>query len=333
MNPVVRTAVASVGIGQVGRLEEEVVQAGREDPARLVVGFDLDAAQDFVPLRAGGVPHAGKVPTGLLGLEIGVGAGNADGGEGDLGLQHAIGPEVKGQRITRRPVTRPRGQLHGPDRGTIKPQGKEILSSHPVGRGGAARDRGGVFHPDVAREDQRLVGIEAQAMLAVHEHRGLAAGKSVAMERDARRTRELDLHAVVEGHRVVTGRALFRGLVIAAVGFFRDCPGGGQEQYITQFRETRAAQAGLGKADKARVPVLIAAGVVPAGVAVIRSRLHQAEGHTGPGEGVTRAVSAAEHVDERCVIRSGRAHQRTGESEEYGEQAHGGKHQLPGESE
>jgi hypothetical protein len=142
-----------------------------------------------------------------------------------------------------------------------------------------------------------------QAMLQIDQHFDPAAAiEGVAVQGDALRCRQFHPHPVRrQPHRIETGR---RALAALVLGRAQILPGGGpggaavgHQQHIAQFRDAGAADVGAGKAQDTLRPPLVAAGIAPASIGVVRARRHHTPGYAGAREDMAGAIGADEGVD------------------------------------
>lgn len=138
---------------------------------------------------------------------------------------------------------------------------------------------------------------------AVDRHEELPAGATairVAVDRGARRGRELHLDAVVgQVGGVVAGGGAFALLVVR--GFFRlqhALAAERQQQHVAEIGHAAAAEVSVREAVHGGVGVLIARDVVPGAGAGVGADLREAEWKRGAGERVAQAAGADEGIDE-----------------------------------
>ena len=140
-------------------------------------------------------------------------------------------------------------------------------------------------------------------VLHVDQHlRGSPLIKAIAVESNRAAGGQFDPHAQSrQRNRIISWRGAFRGLVIEARKIVRcgapRAPVGGLQQHIAKLANACARNMGVGKADDFWRAILIAAGIVPAGIGIIWPWRDHGEGRRSAWEGVACAIGANERVD------------------------------------
>ena len=280
--------VVAIDIGEDRGRRHGVVEGGVEDASlREVGGLDGDPGQRLVPRLVGEGHLVAEVPSGQLGLAVGLGVVDADGRQSDLHqerLRHIGGgdePSAAVHRLNSDGLRELGGEEHllivGPSLGeTVAGERGGGDALHPV--------VGGLVPPDALCEIEQ-------------EHGAVGVGaEGVTVEAGALRGGELHPHVgLLELHGVVAGAHGLVGVVEEGTALLG--AGHGQEGDVAEVADARAAEVLVAEADEDGVGGVVAGAPVPASCGLGGSELHVAEGHVGTEDHVAVAASADAWVD------------------------------------
>ena len=85
---VVGPAVPAIGVCNVGRLQQQVVQSGVKNGFLCISGFNIDASKILIPNLFCALANRVKMPVWHFGFQIAFGTSHVDGGQSDFHLQH-----------------------------------------------------------------------------------------------------------------------------------------------------------------------------------------------------------------------------------------------------
>ena len=268
------------GIGNVVRLDEEVVEGGVEVALLVVAALDRHAGEHLRPLRVRGSCDAVEVPAGHLRGEVARGVGNAaQRGERDLHHERLARrrAEVEDEILLRQ--ERP-GELHLEGVGALDPVVDDDLPG----------DAGPAVRRDVYGADAVGSGLAPRyAPARVDEKAALRALRiGNAVDGAALGRGGLDLCAAGQRDGVEAGLRALARLVVGhrpGNGLRRK----GKDPHVAEVGTASAVEMGLREAVDRLVFVTVAGAVRPVSVARVGAGLDEAEGNAGGGKCMARA--------------------------------------------
>ena len=281
------------GVGDVVRLDEEMVEGSVEVALLVVAPLDRHAGEHLLPLRVRGRCDAVEVPAGDLGGEIALGVGNAakrrerDLYQERLTLRRA---EVEDEIPLRRERT---GELHLEGVGALDPVVDDDLAGDAVL----------AVWRDIGEADARGGGVATRYAPAGVDEKAVARALRIgdAVDGAAFGRGDLDLDAAGKRDGIEAGPRAFACLVVGhRLGSERRREG--KNPHVAEIGTAGAVEVGLRKPEDRAVPITVARAVIPVAVASVGTCLNEPEGNAGRGKCMARTGRADERVHEHARI-------------------------------